>query len=61
MYKIGILGAADIAYRMFVPALKQCPHFECVGVANLILLFWLSNSIKAIYQHDLSTLWIFYL
>ncbi len=34
MYKIGILGAADIAYRMFVPALKQCPHFECVGVAE---------------------------
>ena len=34
MYKIGVLGAADIAYRMFVPALKQCSDFECVGVAE---------------------------
>lgn len=35
MYKIGILGAADIAYRMFVPALKQCGLFECAGIAEL--------------------------
>lgn len=34
MYKIGILGAADIAYRMFVPALQQCKNFECVGIAE---------------------------
>lgn len=34
MYKIGVLGAADIAYRMFIPALKKCTDFECVGIAE---------------------------
>ena len=33
MNRIGILGAAEIAHRMFVPALNQSPDFVCVGVA----------------------------
>ncbi len=34
MYKIGVLGAADIAYRMFIPALKKSVDFECIGIAE---------------------------
>lgn len=34
MIKIGILGAADIAYRMFLPSLLKSNKFECVGVAS---------------------------
>lgn len=32
--KIGILGAADIAFRRFLPALKQCAEMEYAGVAS---------------------------
>lgn len=31
--RIGILGAADIAYRRFLPALNKVKNFEFVGVA----------------------------
>ena len=31
--RIGILGAADIAYRRFLPALKKVDTFEFVGIA----------------------------
>lgn len=31
--RIGILGASDIAYRRFLPALKKVEKFEFVGVA----------------------------
>ena len=31
--RIGILGAADIAYRRFLPALRKTEKFEYVGVA----------------------------
>lgn len=31
--RIGILGAADIAYRRFLPALKKIENFEFIGVA----------------------------
>ncbi|WP_373155534.1 Gfo/Idh/MocA family protein [Clostridium sp. AUH-JLR23] len=34
MIKIGILGAADIAYRMFLPALMENKNFQCVGLAE---------------------------
>ena len=33
MIRIGILGAAEIAHRMFLPALKEWPELFCVGVA----------------------------
>lgn len=33
MIRIGILGAAEIAHRMFVPAVLEAPGFVCVGVA----------------------------
>lgn len=32
--KIGILGAADIAFRRFLPALQKCPEFTYAGVAS---------------------------
>ncbi len=32
--KIGIIGAADIAFRRFLPALKKCPGIEYAGVAS---------------------------
>lgn len=32
--RIGILGAADIAFRRFLPALKKCPEIEYAGVAS---------------------------
>ena len=32
--RIGILGGADIAYRMFVPALLETEGAECAGVAS---------------------------
>ncbi len=35
--KIGILGAADIAYRRFLPALEKCPEIVYVGVASRTL------------------------
>jgi len=35
--KIGILGAADIAFRRFLPALKKCPGIEYAGVASRTL------------------------
>lgn len=31
--RIGILGPSDIAFRRFLPALKNSEHFECAGVA----------------------------
>lgn len=31
---IGILGASDIAFRRFLPALKKCPDFTYAGVAS---------------------------
>jgi len=34
MINIGILGGADIAYRMFLPSLIGEPRFNCVGVAT---------------------------
>ncbi len=32
--KIGILGAADIAFRRFLPALQKCTEFTYAGVAS---------------------------
>jgi len=32
--KLGILGAADIAFRRFLPALKKCPDITYAGVAS---------------------------
>ena len=32
--KIAILGAADIAFRRFLPALRACPALEYAGVAS---------------------------
>lgn len=32
--RIGILGAADIAYRRFLPALQKCPDISYAGVAS---------------------------
>ncbi|WP_195282977.1 Gfo/Idh/MocA family protein [Harryflintia acetispora] len=32
--KLGILGAADIAYRRFLPALQKCPDITYAGVAS---------------------------
>lgn len=34
MLKIGILGGADIAFRMFLPAINEAKGIECVGVAS---------------------------
>lgn len=34
MLKIGILGAADIAYNKFIPAIKKTDDAECVGIAS---------------------------
>lgn len=34
MLRIGILGGADIAFRMFMPALIEVEDVECVGVAS---------------------------
>lgn len=34
MVRIGILGAADIAYNKFIPALSQVDGAECAGVAS---------------------------
>lgn len=34
MIRIGILGGADIAFRMFMPALKEVEGIECAGVAS---------------------------
>lgn len=34
MIRIGIIGAAEIAHRMFMPALLKSGEFECVGVAT---------------------------
>jgi len=34
MIKMGILGGADIAYKMFMPALKKLNNIECIGVAS---------------------------
>ena len=34
MLKIGILGGADIAFRMFIPAIKEEKDIKCVGVAS---------------------------
>ena len=35
---IGILGTSDIAFRRFLPALKQCDEFEYVGIASRNIL-----------------------
>ena len=35
--KIGILGTSEIAFRRFLPALKNCEYFEYVGVASRTL------------------------
>ncbi len=32
--KIGILGASEIAFRRFLPALTKCPELEYAGVAS---------------------------
>lgn len=32
--RIAVLGAADIAFRRFLPALKKCPALEYAGVAS---------------------------
>ena len=32
--RLGILGAADIARRRFLPALQRCPAFEMAGIAS---------------------------
>lgn len=32
--KLGILGAADIAFRRFLPALRKCPDITYAGVAS---------------------------
>ena len=32
-WKIGILGAADIAYRRFLPALEKSEGFSFAGIA----------------------------
>lgn len=34
MFRIGILGAADIAYNKFMPALEMVEGVECAGVAS---------------------------
>lgn len=34
MFRIGILGAADIAYNKFMPALEKVEGSECAGVAS---------------------------
>ena len=34
MMRIGILGGAEIAYRMFIPALNEIEDIECAGVAS---------------------------
>lgn len=34
MFRIGILGAADIAYNKFMPALEKLEGVECAGVAS---------------------------
>ena len=34
MFRIGILGAADIAYNKFMPALEKIEGAECAGVAS---------------------------
>ncbi len=34
MIRLGIIGAADIAYKRFLPALAECTHFKYVGVAS---------------------------
>ena len=34
MFNIGILGAADIAYSKFLPALKTVEGAECAGIAS---------------------------
>jgi len=34
MIRLGIVGGADIAYRMFLPAIKELPEIKCIGVAS---------------------------
>ena len=34
MFRIGILGAADIAFNKFIPALMKVEGVECAGVAS---------------------------
>lgn len=34
MIGIGIIGGADIAYRMFLPSLLENKNFKCIGVAT---------------------------
>ena len=34
MIKLGILGGADIAYRMFMPAVNEMDNIICAGVAS---------------------------
>ncbi|MGM9978887.1 MAG: Gfo/Idh/MocA family protein [Clostridium sp.] len=34
MFKIGILGGADIAYKMFIPALNKIDNIKCIGIAS---------------------------
>ena len=52
-----------LTFNIFIIINRNWIHKNIIAIIiiNLILLFWLSNSIKAIYLHDLSTLWIFYL
>ena len=34
MIRLGILGGADIAYRMFLPAIKKLDNIKCVCIAS---------------------------
>ena len=34
MFRIGILGAADIAFNRFLPALEKVQGVQCAGVAS---------------------------
>lgn len=34
MIGIGIIGGADIAYRMFLPSLLENKNFKCIGIAT---------------------------
>lgn len=48
--RIGILGAADIAYRRFLPALKKIDNFEFIGVAIADYYEWNEGYDKISYE-----------
>lgn len=49
--RIGILGAADIAYRRFLPALKKAGRFKYVGVAVADYEEWGEGYDEASYEY----------